>query len=689
MRVPRKQRATLAVRRRRALAVFLAVAGAAPLATISADGPGFMLPTAKPADPTAVQSNPFCETESQRPSRNESIQLASGTAASSTIRLKPIGTAIGLRAIGSPVTDSPKMTIEELPPGEPRKNPLVESTHRENRELVDANVDDCPINPFSDAPSSNGTCADGPNARGTDLEARRSILLLRPTSPPAAATTEPSPSLGVAKPTGTEAQNLIDPRIGLQPPTAPAAERAPVAYPPAVQAPVTQAPITQAPLTQDPTMQPPVASEPTDTSPIALAPAVVRAPAVVPYPSGSANSPAAPSVASIPSTSPAASPATPPAIVPAAPPMILPVDSPSSAPVAAPTMTQPLASPHPSGVPLTSEPVALAQPLPVTDQILAEGAAEESDGEPIEFSFSDLSSSDAVTAPEEDVHASTDSDVNGLDELAGSEAKASAEAVADGEEVKLNQVEPVVVDAPAVSLESLDSIIEESDGHPIAMHDAKPIVAEPVTQKEPSLHTRRYRPPVAVKMVPIAVARESEEASSEPAPTVQHAEAPQLGTQMQIAGKSAKVTPLYMGRAQVRSLTLGGDVHNVKVADPSVCQAFAAGPNQLKLIGTGNGITRLVVWAKVGDDQPKTVVRAFEVHVEDAVQATGDSIQNKADMLNQSIRNTFPSCRVSVQPMQGHLVARGRCDSESSAKKIMRMVRKTCLIPVKDELVVR
>ena len=213
---------------------------------------------------------------------------------------------------------------------------------------------------------------------------------------------------------------------------------------------------------------------------------------------------------------------------------------------------------------------------------------------------------------------------------------------------------------------------------------------------EPLLVQRRYRPPVAVDSPPIAIARDiSSEAESISVPTVQSIETPmfvleELSEQAKIEAlpevAASKSSALYMTRTQVRSLTIGGHVRRVAVGDKNVCQAFAAGPNQLKLIGTGSGVTRLVVWADSTDSSP-TRVRSFEIHVEDKAAPVG--ISDKTVVLNQSIRQAFPNSRINVQQQKNSLVASGDCQSEEMAKDIIRMIRKTCLIPVRDEIQVR
>ena len=214
----------------------------------------------------------------------------------------------------------------------------------------------------------------------------------------------------------------------------------------------------------------------------------------------------------------------------------------------------------------------------------------------------------------------------------------------------------------------------------------------------------RFRPPVAVAAPPIAIQRgglippvhtDSEQPVAEvkssipavvkAAPAVLKADpAPQAVT----TTAKHNLTKLTMTKAEVRSLTIGGHVRRVSVSDTSVCQAFASGPSQLKLIGVGSGVTRLVVWADP-TSKSHTHTRAFEIHVQESSARVAGSMENKVPVLNRSIANSFPNANVRVQQMGDHLVVVGTCSDDSSAKKIVRLVRKACLIPVRDEIKVR
>jgi Pilus formation protein N terminal region len=211
----------------------------------------------------------------------------------------------------------------------------------------------------------------------------------------------------------------------------------------------------------------------------------------------------------------------------------------------------------------------------------------------------------------------------------------------------------------------------------------------------------RYRPPVAVSSSPIPLVRnESTEGIALIRPAVTRVESlnledafpasaseQQRSSDVQVSQASAAVD-LHMSKTQVRTLTIGGTFRRIKLADQAVCQAVHSGSNELKLIGTGCGVTELTIWADTGHgDVPK--VRTFRIHVEDAVDAKGEAVGHKTETLSQSIARVYPNCRIQLRQENGQLLVTGDCDSDNSASGILRMVRKTCLIPVVDELRIR
>lgn len=282
----------------------------------------------------------------------------------------------------------------------------------------------------------------------------------------------------------------------------------------------------------------------------------------------------------------------------------------------------------------------------------------------------------------------------------------------------------VVKTQPAVETEPAKSAVKPVAQVP-STATSKPETTSPVVAKAASSQAtnadaasggtilrKRYRPPVAVQTVPGTVQRQDAVTSvnspkvhavpeialgeiKTPPPAVDLQQAMRLDTASELRdkilnlGPDIKLTPLHMNQAQVRALTLGGSVRGVRVGDKGICQAFASGPNQLKLIGTGIGITRLVVWAQKGGDSDEILMRAFEIHVNEIVPSEGNSIESTTELLNQSIKKVFPRSQAKVQLLRGELWVTGACESQDSAEKIVRMVRKSCLIPVRDQLTVK
>ena len=211
------------------------------------------------------------------------------------------------------------------------------------------------------------------------------------------------------------------------------------------------------------------------------------------------------------------------------------------------------------------------------------------------------------------------------------------------------------------------------------------IIRNPVPQP-PDESPKRYRPPVAVKSVPLEIERGTMVgAANSPVQAAPNFQPQGVALAKGIEGQ---LPTLHLCLAQVRSLTVGGTLQAARLADTSICKIVESGSNQLKLIGTSEGVTTLVVIAQSETPDQKPMRRAFEIHVTEAAHGRGESLVETCSLLNRSISETFPACDVVVLEQGDELMVAGRCDSQESAIKILRMVRKTCLVPVKDELIV-
>ena len=325
----------------------------------------------------------------------------------------------------------------------------------------------------------------------------------------------------------------------------------------------------------------------------------------------------------------------------------------------------------------------------VTEEVATESIEIEEDSEPITFSFSD--DSEHFSIGDEGV---TESESLELDRAIVADTSADSNAI-DGDDYS-GLPTPTILDvAENTSVLSMEMVQQEEN----------PLVKEvpaATTSRQAALNKKRYREPVAVSAAPLSLEQLAKAAESDFASErVKPVTAPMLGSTDRESGvmigkteplsssaPAGKRTPLYMTRAQVRSLTISGRVHQVNIANQGVCQAVASGSNQIKLIGSSNGVTRLVVWATpTGAAAP--LMREFVVHVQDNVDATGGDVGESIDKINETIRNAFPKSKISARFVGKKLLVRGTCPSEATAKQIVRMVRKTCLVPVIDEVVVR
>ncbi len=642
MRNPRKTPTKRSRQARRALVAFLVATGP----SVTAEGPmsGGMrlmppLPLQQTANTDQIKSNPFCETGSTHES--EPISLASGDKLPS-IRLMPIGAAIGLQSVEGgrvPLARPPVMTIEPVMQPRIRNNPLIGSAHHSNSNLVDAVIENDGSAPSPPTPNSFVDTAVNQPAIDHKSQTGSSIILVppKPLVPMAVVTPQVIPHPALRAET---IPTYVDATLEVSPP-----------------------------------------ADPAIASPVSANPAPHEAPVIV-YESGDSFSFSLTDQSS--SNENSKTSASNPA--------------PIGQPAESIKFERKRIEYHVEGANVVSEVMPKnSQPNTMKESSLASdsGAAKPLVGVAEDIKLAPVDSGDGLGAenePFEDDFAGELPALPGRSPVRSGQANIAMTDAESEAPIGLDVVEPIRLDAVAITedfesapLQPIDSVVGNNEQAPISIHRSRPMVAGIVEPKPAK--AKRYRPPVAVTRVPIELSSNSTQSMVRPAAPVHTVQAPVLTPTA--PRDHVKLTPLYMSRAQVRSLTLGGEVRRVEIADEEICQAFASGPNQLKLIGTGNGVTRLVVWADTDDKVQPTRMRAFEIHVNDTVEATGTGVGDKAQILNHSIQKTFPKCDVRVRLQHGKLIASGQCDSEESARQIMRMVRKTCLLPVQDELVVR
>ena len=130
-------------------------------------------------------------------------------------------------------------------------------------------------------------------------------------------------------------------------------------------------------------------------------------------------------------------------------------------------------------------------------------------------------------------------------------------------------------------------------------------------------------------------------------------------------------------------MDLTGKVTALSVQDESVCKVLHNG-RTVSLVGNQVGTTLVQLWTSELGETPQ-VIRVNVAQQRGKVQATRNEVKD----IKQVIAQGFPRANVNIVSKEdGAIEVRGTTDSEESAKRILELVRKLYLVPVKDKLTV-
>jgi len=147
------------------------------------------------------------------------------------------------------------------------------------------------------------------------------------------------------------------------------------------------------------------------------------------------------------------------------------------------------------------------------------------------------------------------------------------------------------------------------------------------------------------------------------------------------------VSRFVLKPTEVRAIKIDSHVAHVQSDNMAVCAALKAASGQVHVIATGEGTTRLSVHT-VGKDGLEKIDR-YEVAVGEARASSVDLPESIAMTLTQTVQSAFPGSNVLVSAEAGRLVVTGSCTDEDAARRMLRMIRSACAIPVVDRVKVR
>ena len=131
------------------------------------------------------------------------------------------------------------------------------------------------------------------------------------------------------------------------------------------------------------------------------------------------------------------------------------------------------------------------------------------------------------------------------------------------------------------------------------------------------------------------------------------------------------------------NIDLTGKLTGLAVQDESVCKVIQS-DRMVSLVGNQVGSTLVQIWTADLGDKPQ-IVRVNVTQKKGQIQTGHDDVKN----IKQVIAQNFPRAEVNIINLQdGGIEVRGATESEESAKRILELIRKVYLVPVKDKLTV-
>ncbi|HUP78966.1 MAG TPA: pilus assembly protein N-terminal domain-containing protein [Pirellula sp.] len=149
------------------------------------------------------------------------------------------------------------------------------------------------------------------------------------------------------------------------------------------------------------------------------------------------------------------------------------------------------------------------------------------------------------------------------------------------------------------------------------------------------------------------------------------------------ASQQSSITAVELEYLGATTIDLSGKLVAVAVQDESVCKAIH-NERTVSLVGNQVGTTMVQIWTADLGNKPRVIL----VNVSQPwgkVQATRSDVNS----ITQVIAQGFPRSEINiVSKDDGTFEVRGTTDSEESARRILELVRKLYLVPVKDKLTV-
>jgi Flp pilus assembly secretin CpaC len=132
-----------------------------------------------------------------------------------------------------------------------------------------------------------------------------------------------------------------------------------------------------------------------------------------------------------------------------------------------------------------------------------------------------------------------------------------------------------------------------------------------------------------------------------------------------------------------KGIDIPGGIKAITVENEDVCRILHDAKT-ITLVGNQIGSTLVEIWTNDAKETPMLA----RVNVSQPWHKSNSKPTDVRDV-KHAVAQAFPKANINIVPnADGTLDVRGTTDSEDSAKRILEIVRKVCLVPVKDKVTV-
>jgi hypothetical protein len=150
--------------------------------------------------------------------------------------------------------------------------------------------------------------------------------------------------------------------------------------------------------------------------------------------------------------------------------------------------------------------------------------------------------------------------------------------------------------------------------------------------------------------------------------------------------KWRNTTPIAIVEIECQSATaldIPGTIRAVAVESQDVCQVLH-NDRTVSIVGNKEGSSLVQIWTNDIKDVPQVI----RVNVSQPWQKPNNKASDLSDV-KLAVAQAFPNANLKLSSKEdGTLEVRGTTETEEEARRVMEMVRKLCLVPVKDKVTI-